>query len=480
MTRFVGPTSVRLMKWLGLVTLLFVAACGPTGSQNSGGSGGNSGGSGGNSGGAGGSGGGGNPTCTQTPSCAGGGVVSGKVYAPNGMDPISGASIYVPTGNDEFPPGVSCDVCSTGSFQSCTQTFSGVDGSFRLIGVPAGTTEVDIQKGRFRRRLHLDVPCGELMLTADQSRLPRNSTEGDIPKIAVANGEWDKLECVLRKIGLDASAIDIFNHSDSFNESGKPDFSTLVQNFDMLKAYNIVFINCSDNTLESYLSNSAVVGNLKNYVGMGGRLYITDWSYDHIEQVPDWSSLVCWQPTGTCGGGAEPMHQAALGKDGIEVDATVEDAMMQQWLQQLGATNTNGTVHITHFLIDWVMQKSNVQPAVKEWVKGSVQSQDGSINGELPLTFTFDYNTCGRVLYSSYHTLGRDTDTCGTGGGLVPCQTNADCGGGTCQFGFCIGGGGGSSSCHFPDYCDSNPLSPQERILEYLIFEISTCVNPPG
>ena len=91
---------------------------------------------------------------------------------------------------------MSCDVCSTGSFQSCTQVFSGTDGSFTLNGVPAGMTEIDIQKGRFRRRLHLDVPCGGLALTADQSRLPKNSGEGDIPKIAVANGEWDKLECV--------------------------------------------------------------------------------------------------------------------------------------------------------------------------------------------------------------------------------------------------------------------------------------------
>jgi hypothetical protein len=445
------------MKHLSLVIFLF-SACGPTGTGG-GNSGGNSGGSGGSSGSAGngtggGGGGGGHVSCPQNNSCPGGATVTGKVYAPNGTDPIAGASVYVPTGNNEFPPGVSCDVCSTGSFQSCTQVFSGTDGSFTLTGVPAGMTEIDIQKGRFRRRLQLNVPCGSLALTAEQSRLPKNSTEGDIPKIAVANGEWDKLECVLRKIGLDASAIDIFNHSDTYNENGKPDFSTLVQNFDMLKAYNIVFINCSDNTLETYLSNATVLGNLKNYVGMGGRLYITDWSYDHIEQVPDWSSLVCWQPTGTCGGGAEPMHQAALGKDGIEVDATIEDMGMKEWLQQLGATNPDGTVHITHFLIDWVMQKSNVQPMVKEWVRGSVQSQDGSINSDLPLTFTFDYNTCGRVLYSSYHTLGRDLDTCG---GLF-----------------------GQSNCHFPDYCDSNPLSPQERILEYLIFEISTCVNPPG
>src|SRR5215468_7614584 len=160
------------MKRLGLVIFL-LSACGPTGSG-----GGHSGGAGGGSGSAGNGtgGGGGHVSCPQNNSCPGGATVTGKVYAPNGTDPIAGASIYVPTGNNEFPPGVSCDVCSTGSFQSCTQVFSGTDGSFALNGVPAGMTEIDIQKGRFRRRLHLDVPCGGLALTAEQSRLPKNST----------------------------------------------------------------------------------------------------------------------------------------------------------------------------------------------------------------------------------------------------------------------------------------------------------------
>ncbi|HJZ86032.1 MAG TPA: hypothetical protein VKN99_12725 [Polyangia bacterium] len=422
------------------------------GSPGGAGGGGGGSGSGGAAGGPGGSGGGGGgpSSCQQIPSCPGGAVVTGKVYAPNGTDPIAGASVYIPTGTDEFPPGLSCDICSQGGFSSCAHTFSGIDGSFTLSGAPTGMTEIDLQKGRFRRRLHLSLSCGTTMLSPDQSRLPRNGSEGDLPKIAVANGDWDKLECVLRKIGLDASAIDVFNHTLDFSEAGKPDLGSLVANLDQLKSYHIVFINCSDNSLESYLSQPQVVGNLHSYVSMGGRLYVTDWSYDHVEQVPQWAPLVCWQGS-SCPQTPEPMHAAALGRNGLEVNATIEDMNLKQWLTELGATNPDGTVHITHFLDQWIMQKSNVAP-VREWVRGPVQSGDGSINALLPLTFTFDYNGCGRVLYSSYHTLGRDNDLCGLGG----------------------------PGCHFPDYCDGSPLSPQERILEYLIFEISTCVNPPG
>ena len=66
-----------------------------------------------------------------------------------------------------------------------------------------------------------------------------------------------------------------------------------------------------------------------------------------------------------------------------------------------------------------------------------------STDGLRPLTTTFDYQMCGRVLYSSYHTEGRDV----------------------------LGGG------NFPAYCSSEPLTPQERVLEYLIFHIADCID---
>src|SRR5438552_14549634 len=89
LTRFVGPTSVPAMKSLGLVILL-LSACGPTGS-GSGNSGGNSGGAGGGSGGSAGNGtggSGGHVSCPQASACPGGATVTGKVFAPNGTDPI--------------------------------------------------------------------------------------------------------------------------------------------------------------------------------------------------------------------------------------------------------------------------------------------------------------------------------------------------------------------------------------------------------
>jgi hypothetical protein len=115
---------------------------------------------------------------------------------------------------------------------------------------------------------------------------------------------------------------------------------------------------------------------------------------------------------------------------------------------------------------------------------------------ELPLHFT--YNTpvnlaqdltatppvvqCGRVLFSDFHvqdaqehdkvfpaqcgaTCKADSDCTGTcTNGTCPwgsaCKSNADCGS-TCSGGYCL-----------------DPMNPQEKLLEYMIFDLGSCVPP--
>ena len=289
-------------------------------------------------------------------------------------------------------------------------------------------------------------------------RLPgRTNGFNSIPKIAVATGDYDVMECVLLKLGLEQGAFDLYNGiQDLLTGSGTPnavaDFDVLLNDLDRMKGYNIIFINCSADTFESLLTNATVKSNVEQYVLSGGRLYVTDWSYDYVEQIGAFSPIIDFGPDAS-GSAPEPANAGAMGEGGITTEAQVLDQGMNDWLQAVetvtGDTvfSSPGRVHIEHFLAEWVMQLSvQVADNVKVWLTGDVSG--GSLSGDYPLTTTFDYQACGRVLYSSYHTAGRPPPP---------------------LF--------GTPDYTFPNYCTSDPLTPQERVLEYLILHVADCIE---
>src|SRR5262249_37782282 len=100
-------------------------------------------------------------------------------------------------------------------------------------------------------------------------------------------------------------------------------------------------------------------------------------------------------------------------------------------------------VQISDLLAPWVLAHATADPngptPSTTWVHGVTNG------GDRPLTITYDYNHCGKVLCSSYHT--REP--------------------------------GGAGSTPVPSSCKWSPtlMTAQEKILEYLLLEISDCVS---
>ena len=397
------------------------------------------------------------PTGTRT-------SISGVVTAPNGIDPIPSALVYVPRAFEEFPQEVGCEICGDILSNAFVLTKTEADGSFTLSPVPTrqdaqpgDTVPVVVQKGRFRKVLALPIeaPCEANAIADGVFRLPgKNDGMDTIPRIAVATGDYDSMECVLMRFGLEVGSFDLFEGSAFGGLGGTstlPGFDGLLRDLPRMKGYNIIFINCTNDTFEDMLNDPAIRQNVRDYVGSGGRLYVTDWSYDWIEQVEEFSGVIDYEP-GASDMAPEPHNAATLGAGEEVAQANVLDQNMQDWMRAVEVRageetiSDANTVTVQHFLGGWVLQLATaISEQTRVWITANIDGMN-----DRPLTTTYDYNACGRWLYSSYHTAGKGDEFDPFGGGL---------------------------GLDFPGYCGSGGLSPQERVLEYLILHVADCVQ---
>ncbi len=360
--------------------------------------------------------------------------ISGKVYAPNGIDPVAGASVGIPIALAKPSKLVRCETCAVAGKYSA-HTYAKADGSFKLTGIPnGGTYNLSIQKGHFRRIVSVTIPkCGHLTLKKDKTTLPGKKAHwgqwDSIPKIAVITGAWDKMEKVLDKLGVTEKVI--FNGKDW--GTGNFSMQALLQNLGRMKEHHLILINCGTKFETMVASPGAVRSNIREYVKAGGRLLVTDFSYDYVEQV--FPEFIDFEGSDHASTTQPESHNAAeVGSEGLTIMADIKDNQMKSWLKlpEIKAVQSNGKVKIVGFMTGWAVQKEvNLKTTTKVWVTGPAMWIGGK--GDRPLTASYyfqdtDKKGCGRVIFSSYHTYGNSKD-----------------------------------------------LLPQERILEYLMLEIGTC-----
>lgn len=401
-----------------------------------------------------------NLECQQV-SCPAGGstTVRGTVYAPNGTLPLYNALVYVPNGAvTAFPTGVSCDRCGdTVTGAPLVEATTRADGTFTLTNVPAGQDiPLVVQMGRWRRQVTLPrvTACETIDLDPQLSRLPKNQAEGDIPQMAIATGDADPFECLLRKVGIDdaeftsptgTGRVHYYRVNGKDMSPPAPTGSSLWSNPTQLSTYDVVMLPCEGR--ENRKDNQATQ-NLIDYTSAGGRVFATHFSYVWIAfaQAPfpstaDWNTARSNPP--------DPFD--------VTLDQSfAKGAAFADWLMNVNASTTKGQMSI----IESRHNADAVNPAVAQrWFYGTNPNEN---NASTVQHFTFNTpvaallpdggspEQCGRVVFSDFH----------------------------------VSAAALSGNDTFPASCKNEGLSAQEKALAFMLFDLSNCVQrdeiPPG
>jgi hypothetical protein len=375
-----------------------------------------------------------------------------------------GALVYIPNAAvAAFTKGVSCDKCDADvSGSPLVSTTTGPDGKFELKNVPVGTNiPLVIQLGRWRRQTVIpDVSaCQETHLSDyNLTRLPRNKAEGDIPKMAISTGKVDALECVLRKIGLDdaeftrpdgAGRVHLYQGQGAAGArigpgSGTPSEGVLLASQATLHQYDMVLFPCQG--AEYYSSRGSDVKwqdelwpRLKDYTAAGGRLFTTHFSYVWLHGKKTggawspgpgpWEDVVAWDAS-----------QTALSDQDGDINTSFPRGLaFAQWLVHVGASSALGQIPVKV-----VRHDMNSVSTAQEWMRATDPAG-------VPLHFTFNTPMgapedlqCGRVVFSDFHVTNNSV----------------------------------SGTTDFPNECDDNPMTPQEKLVEFMIFDLGSCITP--
>jgi hypothetical protein len=311
--------------------------------------------------------------------------IEGKVYAPNGTLPISGALVYVTKDPPaDIPDGAFCDKCIT--LPEGTFAYSQADGSFSFTVPNGGEEYLVVQKGQFRRVRKVTLEP-DTQLDKATTTLPGHTDVGagdNVPKMLVLQGSYDKIEDSLGKLGITELTIAADNGN---GENRKP-----LLDANELAKYHVIFIPCSDKT-ESYMSNQQVKDNLANWVNSGGKLYVTDWSYEYARQP--FPPFIHWA-------GETASIGSAATLDEYDAPATAVDQGLGDWLKAVGFSSFDVQANWTTIDgVDTLPGKdedgNDVMITPKVWVEGTKAGK------QVPTTVSYQQQ-CGRVMFSTYHT----------------------------------------------------------------------------
>jgi hypothetical protein len=428
-------------------------------------------------------------------------TLSGKVYDPAGKNTLYNVEVYIPKDPlKPLPRGVptGAEACSCGALfpsGAIASTTTAEDGSFILKGVPSGPeVPLVLQIGKWRRLLKVNItPCMDNPQIDRSLILPPalivGETDNNIPDIAISTGAADSLECLLLRIGLDpaeyVNGSDMNGHvhlftgglapttrSDGgingvgeppvFPNPGAPKSSTaLWGSAAQLMSYDVVLLSCEGG--ETYNANPQA---LESYLNAGGRAFASHYHYawfggplgsaQGYSPPADWgSNLATWTDDAMPGTAGEEV--------GAEVVTTLNGSgkpfgkghAMLAWLSLNGALGKNAVPPDELSVFD-PRYNATVGP---ENTPSQPWFIADPLSGHTGATMYFSFDTpvnappavdggsqyCGRAVFSDLHVSGDPSE-----------HDNGPA----------------------PNGCTESDLSPQEKALEFMLFDLSACVVP--
>jgi hypothetical protein len=392
-----------------------------------------------------------NPTTTLT----------GVVYDPAGRTPLYNIAVYVPNAAlDPIPDPLSCGTCDgTASGQPIASALTDATGKFVLDNPPVGTNiPLVLQVGKWRRQVTIpsigacqdnvvDDPDHNLL------RLPRDQSEGHIPQIALSTGHSDALDCLLRKIGIADSEFTVdsgpgrvhmyvggggviaSDHGEGANHfaSGQmfsDAYKTLLTSFTNLSRYDIVILQCEGQSPD--VKMWPFQGNLRQYADNGGRLFA-----EHVHATWIREGLPPWPATANWIGSGPDLPSPAMGT----VDTSFfKGQALSDWLMATGATQTPGQISL-------IMGQNSVDALnvpTQRWIYTASPATTQYLTFNTPLESSVAHQ-CGRVVFTDVHVASGDSS---------------------------------HPEVAFPGGCTASPdTTPQEKALEFMFFDLSSCVQ---
>ncbi len=391
--------------------------------------------------------------------------VSGVVYDPAGKVPLYNVIVYVPnTTPPAFTPGVSCDRCGGTILNPVASALTDTHGHFVLEDVPVGANiPLVIQIGKWRRQVTIPtVPrCVDTPLTdTNMTRLPRNKSEGDIPLIAITTGGVDTIECLPRRMGIDDTEfttdsgegrIHLFAGMDDGSDKASKAFAASLNggaaltsatalwgDVEKLKKYDLLIMSCEGGTVDT-AKTPAMRQNVYDYASVGGRVLATHWQ--HI-----WYS-----------GGPLPVPQTGTWSDRSDPNSPTIGTINQsfpkgkalaEWLVNVGSTDPLGQVTLfdprdnvqavnAEYSTEWMTIQNTTAPAPQTAVE--------YMSFNTPIGVAEDMQ-CGREVFTDLHVGDASDDNAG-------------------------------EEYPFPSGCAMGDLSTQEKVVEFMLFDLSSCVQ---